>query len=322
MSQLPADIPMPNSIQSSALCPLPDWGVLKVSGEDAARFLQGQATCDVLALVPGAVGCGAFCTPKGRVLANFRMARGWEAFYLFLARELVEPLQKRLQLYVLRAKVQLENLTGLASLHALPGPDNAETLVAMGFTPSNLSADWNELPNLGVLKLERGAVTDYWLMTPADAGEKPWLAHATLPADAWRLRDIAAGFPLILPATREEFLPQMLNLDRMGGTSYTKGCYTGQEIVTRTHFLGHIKRRMFRMRCAGGIDLEPGAAVVETSGAEPRTAGRIVSACRNAEGRWECLAVLGLEFAASGHRHAASAEGPRLSGLPLPYPLE
>ena len=184
MSQLPADIPMPNSIQSSALCPLPDWGVLKVSGEDAARLLQGQATCDVLALVPGAVGCGAFCTPKGRVLANFRMARGWEAFYLFLARELVEPLQKRLQLYVLRAKVQLENLTGLASLHALPGPDNAETLVAMGFTPSNLSADWNELPNLGVLKLERGAVTDYWLMTPADAGEKPWLAHATLPADA------------------------------------------------------------------------------------------------------------------------------------------
>lgn len=322
MSPLSTEAPMPEAHSPCPICPLPDWGVLKISGEDAARFLQGQATCDVLALTPGAMGCGAFCTPKGRVLANFRIARGREAIYLFLARELVEPLQKRLQLYVLRAKVQLENLNGHTSLHALPGFDNAEALGAMGITPTDLAADWNELPDLGVLKLERGAVTDYWLMTPADAGDKPSLAHATLPADAWRLRDIEAGFPLIRAATQEEFLPQMLNLDCLGGTSFTKGCYTGQEIVTRTHFLGQIKRRMFRLTCPGTMELHPGTAVVEVEGDTSKTAGQIVNACRNETGDYECLAVLSLEYADSPHLHADSAEGPRLSRLPLPYSLE
>ena len=314
---------MSGSNLNRPVCPLPDWGVLKVSGEDAAQLLQGQATCDVLALAPGAVGCGAFCTPKGRVLANFRMARGREAFYLFLARELVEPLQKRLQLYVLRARVKLENLTGHTSFHALPGPDNAEALGAMGITPADLPTAWNELPNLGVLKLERGTVTDYWLMTPSDAGEKPWLADATLAADTWRLHDIEAGFPLIRAATQEEFLPQMLNLDCLGGTCFTKGCYTGQEIVTRTHFLGQIKRRMFRLTCAAGIELTPGMAVIDTGGDSPKNAGQIVNACSNYEtGAYECLAVLGLEHAESPNLHAGSAEGPRLSRLPLPYTVE
>ena len=322
MSPLSTEAHMPEAHSPCPICPLPDWGVLKVSGEDAAKFLQGQATGDVLALAPGALGCGAFCTPKGRVLANFRMARGREAYYLFLARELVEPLQKRLQLYVLRAKVKLENLTGHASLHALPGPDNGEALCAMGITPADLPTVWNELPDLGVLKLGRGAITDYWLMTLADAGEKPWLADATRPADAWRLRDIEAGFPLIRAATQEEFLPQMLNLDCLGGTSFTKGCYTGQEIVTRTHFLGQIKRRMFRLTCAGNLELSPGAAVVEVEGDTCKTAGQIVNACRNETGDYECLAVLSLEYADSPNLHAGSAEGPRFSRRPLPYPLE
>lgn len=323
MTQVPTDSSVLTPTQNSSICPLPDWGVLKASGEDAAKFLQGQATCDMLALTPGAAGCGAFCTPQGRVLASFRIARGREAFYLFLARDLVEPLRQRLRLYVLRAKVNLESLNGQAALLAVMGPDSGNILGGLGIAATDLPTAWSEFPGQGVLKLDNGSATDYWLLLEAGEWSARWGEHpAAAHPDAWRLRDIAAGFPLILPATREEFLPQMLNLDRMGGTSYTKGCYTGQEIVTRTHFLGHIKRRMFRMRCAGGIDLEPGAAVVETSGAEPRTAGRIVNSCRNAEGRWECLAVLGLEFAASGHRHAVSAEGPRLSGLPLPYSLE
>jgi len=192
----------------------------------------------------------------------------------------------------------------------------------MGITPTDLATDWNELPDLGVLKLERGAVTDYWLMTPADAGDKPWLAHVTLPADTWRLRDIEAGFPLIRAATQEEFLPQMLNLDCLGGTSFTKGCYTGQEIVTRTHFLGQIKRRMFRLNCPGNVELHPGAAVVEVEGDTSKTAGQIVNACRNETGDYECLAVLSLEYADSPNLQAGSAEGPRLSRLPLPYPFE
>ncbi len=272
---------------------LVDWGVLKVSGDDAGHFLQGQATTDVLALASGTLGCGALCTPKGRVLANFRIARADDGYRLLLAAELAEPLRERLQRYVLRARVTLENLTGPARVWGFFG-GNTSLPAGLGWPLSDGSDR-----HLAILAADQ-----------SPPGEP-------LPADAWRLADIEAGFARILPATGEEFLPQMLNLDRMGGIGFSKGCYTGQEIVTRTHYLGQLKRRLFRFRVEGGECPPPGAPILDTSGDEPRSAGQVVNACPAPAGGSIGLAVIALEFAGQPGLRLADAEGAPVRLEPL-----
>lgn len=308
--ELPLDAPGP------AICVLPDWAVLKVAGEDAGAFLQGQTTCDIQALAPGESGCGAFCTPKGRVFANFRVARLGDSFHVWLAAGLSGPVRQRLRMYVLRSRVTIEPLERIV-LGAW-GTGIADLLGAAG-------VDWVACPDNGQYGLPDGDETGRLALT-VETGNTGLLAELNAHArpvhpDAWRLLDIAAGFPLVLPATREEFLPQMLNLDTLGGISFKKGCYTGQEIVTRTHYLGQLKRRMFRLRSAGLTPLEPGATIFDTNGAEPVPAGQIVNACYAPDGHWDCLAVLIQDLADSSTLRAIDPQGPQLLRHSLPYPI-
>lgn len=304
-----------------AICALPDWAVLMVAGADAAAFLQGQTTCDVLALTPGASGCGAFCTPKGRVIANFRLTRVDDGFLVWLSAGLSDAVHQRLRMFVLRSRVSIEPLEravlgawgpAIGDLLRAAGADLAACPDAGGYGSSDGGGGPGREDDLGRYMLAEGR---------GKAGLLATLISCAQPVhpDAWRLRDIAAGFPLVLPATREEFLPQMLNLDTLGGISFKKGCYTGQEIVTRTHFLGQLKRRMYRLRSASPSPLEPGAAIFDAGNAEPTPAGQIVNACRDADGHWECLAVLIQELADSPALRAIDPQGPLLVRQPLPY---
>jgi hypothetical protein len=293
-------------------------------GDDAAGFLQGQTTGDMQALRIGETGCGAFCTPKGRVIANFRVVRVNEGFHLLLAADLVEAVRQRLQIFVLRSRVTLEPLghhwqllgilgTGLP--HDEPAP---KTAMATDHSPG-----WPEAAGYSLMKLHDGTprqvlVIDAWrpdLLASLSRQAQP------LHPDAWRLQDILAGFPLVKAATREEFLPQMLNLDLLGGISFKKGCYTGQEIVTRTHYLGKLKRRMHRFGCDTTGVPAPGAPVYDTLGAEPVTVGQVVNACRATPDAIQCLAVLSIEHAESGSLSLTAWDGPPLARKPLPYPL-
>ena len=272
---------------------LPDWGALRVSGEDAAAFLQGQATTDVLALKAGQIGCGAFCNPKGRVIANFRIGRQEQGFVLFVSSDLIEPLSRRLQMFVLRSRVKLENLAGQAA-------------VAGAFETSATPEPPGEWPESWRLKDDTGRRIG--LLT-TDGGTH--LVIESPLAAAWELADIATGFARITSTTREEFLPQMLNLDWLGGIGLEKGCYTGQEIVARTHYLGQLKRRLFRFSLAGETAPASGTPLTTATGDNP-VAGQVVNARADGNGHIHGLAVVTLE-AAEGHALLlGDAQGPRI----------
>ena len=289
---------LPYTAAGPDFCLLHDYGLLKVSGADAASFLQGQATCDIHALLPGAAGCGAFCTPKGRVIANFRIARADDAFYLWLAAELVEPVRQRLRMYVLRSRVVIEDLTPQFALIGLSGAG-----VEAAFAECNLeipvgATEWRCESGYAVMRLHDDSGR---MLAAVDHDERPELLECLtnrltrVNPDVWRIRDIKAGWPLVVPATSEAFLPQMLNLDLLDGVSFNKGCYTGQEIVTRTRFLGQLKRRLFRLRCLADSVPAPGDPVYDASSPELSQVGQMVNACRDGMGDIQCLAVLALD---------------------------
>lgn len=313
-AQAPAAEGMP---PGPAYCGLSDYAVLRVSGADAATFLQGQATCDVAALPPGGVTHGAFCTPKGRAIASFRMLRQQDAFHLLLPAELASDLRKRLQIFVLRAKVVIEDISA--------------SLGCIGILNAGAGADWQ-----AVAARHADADEESWLVFPAEAGKRWLLAAAAENAErlwhglgeepgftaasamAWRLAEIEAGIPAIVQNTREEFLPQMLNLDLLGGIGYQKGCYTGQEIVARTHYLGQLKRRMFRLRCRSGTEPHPGHHIYDADKPDSRNIGQVIAVAGEADGSCQLLAVITLDHA-GGNLHLQSPDGPSLAILDLPY---
>jgi len=314
---------LPYVVDSPSACRLSDWGLLRVSGEDASGFLQGQATCDINALQDAGLGSGSFCTPKGRVIASFRIAKSENAFYLLLAKELVPVIHKRLKLYVLRSRVILENLSDQYLLLGAIGPGIEMALEKTGQQlPKAPGLSWSGDREFGVMKISEDPARHLLLIAAhRESAQDPFSQLQTLQPDAWKSSEIEAGFPWVTAATSEEFLPQMLNLDCLDGIGFKKGCYTGQEIVTRTHFLGQLKRRMFRLSCSSDYPVEAGALVCAEVEGESKTAGQIVNTCRNKEGNIECLAVLSLELADNPNLRVTDLQGPRLQRLPLPYSL-
>jgi folate-binding protein YgfZ len=313
--------------EGPAFCGLTSHGLLKVSGDDAATFLQGQTTCDVHALRPGRTGVGAICTAKGRVVANFRLLRSEQGFHLLLAADLAGPIRERLQMYVLRSKVVLEDLTPTWGMLGILNKGGELTPADAGIPLAPGPGEWLETPDtLLALTLDDGSER---LLIAAPTATARWLwakLQESLPvvsSEAWWLKDIEAGYPEIVAATSEQFLPQMLNLDILGGIGFKKGCYTGQEIVTRTHYLGQVKRRMFRLRCAGmAEDIGAGAAVYDLSEGEPKLVGQVVMAARESAASRQLLAVLSLEYADRNGLRIVKPDGPAAEFLPLPYSLD
>lgn len=288
---------------------LPRWSLLRFSGADAQAFLQGQLTCDMSALQPGSSTYGGYCTPKGRLLATFLLWLSADGYTMLLPAALAEPIRKRLTMYVLRSKVKVEDLTPDLACVGIFGADAAQQLAALGgAAPERLH---------GVVV--RDGVTVIHLPTQRYLAVLPRAeVSMTDDGDAWTKLDIAAGIPFILPPTQEEFVPQMVNLDLIGGLSYTKGCYPGQEIVARTHYLGRLKQRMYRSGVAA-----PAAPGDKLYCAElgDQSGGMIVSSARTADGRCDVLAVLQTAHAQSSPWHLGSLQGPALELASLPYKI-
>ena len=283
---------------------LAQYSLLRFSGEDAQTFLHGQLTCDVSALQPGSSSYGGYCTPKGRLLATFLLWSAGGTYTMLLPSVLAEPIRKRLMMYVLRAKVNVEDITADYACVGVHGTDAAQGL---GSVPERLH---------GVV--ERDGVTVIYLPVARYLTVMPRTQANLVNGDgddAWSGLDIAAGIPFITPATQEEFVPQMVNLDLIGGLSYSKGCYPGQEIVARTHYLGKLKQRMYRASVAA-----PAAPGDKLYCAElgDQSAGMVVTAVRTADGRHEVLAVMQAAHAQSAPYHLGSLQGPLLELLPLP----
>lgn len=226
------------------IMPLNHLAVLRVSGIDATDFLQGQTTCDLKVMNEQSASFGAFCNAKGRVISTFLIVKQQADWLLLLPTELLPSVQKRLQMYVMRAKVVLNDCGASDCLLGLNGGQHD----MLGFTlpdkhlgtltQSFLSVRLGE-KNPRYLILTQPEVAQQWIAASVQNG-------ARLQSTAvWQLLDIKAGIPWLCAKTSEEYIPQMLNLDQLGGISFNKGCYTGQEIVARTHYLGKAKRAMF-----------------------------------------------------------------------------
>ena len=231
---------------------LPELGLLELSGDDAPKFLQGQVTCDVLSVTDQTSTLGALCNAKGRVLTVFRLFKRESRFILVLPRQLVHDIAKRLRMYVLRSKVEIVDLDAeQVCLGMVGGIDR------LGIPPAEIShsvthGDGYAAVPVGTADRNRTlliatAATAKRLLQQAEAAD-----FTKASAENWALEEIRSGTPTVLPGTVEAFIPQMLNLDLLGGISFKRGCYTGQEVVARTHYLGAVKRRMYRLSAMSG----------------------------------------------------------------------
>ena len=285
------------AVSGSIRAPLPEYGVIAASGADAADFLHNQLSNDIKGLAVGEFRLAAYCTPKGRMLGLLRVLRRQDGFLLLLPTALIPSLLKRLRMFVLRSKVTLEDLSETLLVQGLAGVAVSEALAAR-YPALPEPGQAIEAADSLLLRLP-GAHPRFLLLAEAEPmasidEQLPALTPAGGPA--WQLLQIEAGEPEVLPGGQEQWVPQMANLDLLDGISFTKGCYPGQEIVARMHYLGNLKRRLFRVRFADGELPAPGT---ELRDGEDKLAGEIVMAAPAPEGLVG-LAVLQIERAEAG----------------------
>ena len=304
----------------AVMAPLTQFGLIRAAGEDAATFLHNLLTNDVRNLNRArAARCG-FCTPKGRLLADFLLWREEQDYLLQLSADIAPALSKKLGMYVLRSKVKLTSADDDTVLLGLAGETAGVALKAAGL---DAPAAVMEVAPCDGGALIRVGERRFQAALRVDAAIRLWehLAASAMPVGApvWRWLDIAAGIPHITALTQEEFVPQAVNLDLIGGISFTKGCYPGQEIVARTKYLGKIKRRAYRVHIEGDTPL-PGADLI---GADlpGQSCGKIIEAAPSQAGGCEALVSMLAASAQPGNVRLGAADGPPLSFLPLPYEL-
>lgn len=269
---------------------LENCALLRLRGADVASFLQGQLSSDLRRLPVGGSQLAGLHNPQGRVIAVLRLLRlAEDDILMLLPTELADDVLARLRRYVLRAKVKIENDSPAWCVEGSWGDAAAGAATTLRF------ADGRCL----------------WVRANETAAP---VSPDTAQRTQWELADIAAGLPQIYSATSEAFVGQMLNLDLVDAISFSKGCYTGQEIIARAHYRGRVKRRMQRFRGPLGLRLSPGDVFRLT---DERTL-RVVRAAVAADGSSEFLAVAPLERDADPN--IAEGSAPLLDATPLPLP--
>jgi tRNA-modifying protein YgfZ len=295
--------------------PLAHLGVLRFTGGDALSFLQGQLSNDTGRLAQASPVFGAYSNPQGRVLALIYLLPHSTGVSAILPREILPATLQRLRKFVMRSKVQIEDVSGLLPLSGYHG---ADALQSAGLPVPAGAQTYIEQHGIGIAAVGHNA-NRYWVLGAAVSGSGGSDAELQRIERDWRLADIRAGLPQVYAATSEAFVAQMLNLDLLDGISFTKGCYTGQEIIARTQHLGRIKRRLFRLHLpAGGWSI--GQSLRLADGRQ----GRLVEVIER-EGRTEALAVLGIEATAGAAEPTGadpeSGVGVDAAELPLPYSI-
>lgn len=288
---------------ATVVVPLLDLAAIRATGEDAAAFLHNLLTNDIQNLPADSVRFAGFCTPKGRLLATFHIWHDGPDLLLALSADIQSAMLKKLSMYILRSKAKLADadlaLIGLAGAAAKALADKYKAIHLGG--------------NRYLLAMAPQQAIAAW----------PDLAAQARPAGTavWRWLEIAAGQPRVVAATQEAFVPQMVNMEIpvVGGVSFNKGCYPGQEIVARTQYLGKIKRRMYRARLDSAAT--PGTDLFTPEAGEQHC-GAIVTVAPSPDGGHECLLVVQSSGAEAGEIHVGSPAGPRATLTTQPYAID
>lgn len=313
---------------STVLCDLSQFGILRVSGEDAKGFLHNLFSSDVNALTPQHALPSSFNTAKGRTLATFLIWLEGADFLLQLPQELIAAIQKKLAMYVLRSKVKIENASDRFVRIGISGPNAEELLKEHVFNQldgARLSVSTGTLDNktrISVIRLD-GQRFQVNIDPPEDASalwQKLSAEARPVGSPCWDWLNIRAGFPVILPQTQEEFVPQMANLDLIGAVNFKKGCYPGQEIVARMQYLGKNKRRMYLAHVETEIAPQAGAELFSAE-MEGQSCGMVVNAQAAPNGGYDLLAVIQIASQDAFPVHLTGLNGTRLQFQTLPYPL-
>jgi tRNA-modifying protein YgfZ len=306
------------STESKAAFALTDYAWIRCSGPDARSFLHNQLTSDVNHLAPGRWQHSAWCTAKGRMLANFVLVHSDtpDTFLIAMPAELLPAILKRMRMFILRTKVVLDDLSGSYATLGVLGSGLDRALADLGVKVSPAADETVAFGDGWILRLSTGSA-----LLVAMTEQLPTLN--TLPQRArpvgllaWKLAEVRNGVAVIRAPTQEEFVPQMVNFDKLGGVSFHKGCYPGQEVIARTQYLGKVKRHLYRVRSSE--EIQPGQSLYPSGpGVDPGTAcGTIANAAPSPDGGWVALAVV-LESSSDARIHAGSPEGPTLSNIDL-----
>lgn len=306
---LTRDFLLPDGVAS-----LEHWGLIRLLGEDSAKFLHGQLTQDFALLKANQARLAAFCSAKGRVQASFVGIKRNESEVLLLChKDLLAPTLKRLSMFVLRAKTRLSDATGEFRVLGLSGT------ATLGAPDGVASAPWTGWQSGAAQVVQLypadGVARQLWV-APLEGESAP--AGPSLSNALWQWGEVRSGIATVSAAVAELYVPQMLNYESVGGVNFKKGCYPGQEVVARSQFRGTLKRRTYLVHCEAG--LAPGQEVFDTSDAE-QSVGSVVQAAANPTGGFDALVSLQISAAEAGSLALGGPEGAALALLPLPYSL-
>jgi len=305
----------------TVLCDLSQFGAIKIHGEEAQGFLHNLFSSDVNALTPQHAQYSSFNTAKGRALATLLIWRDAEAFFLQLPLSLVAPIRKKLSMYVLRAKVKIEDASDTVISLGLSGPNAAALLQKHYTTLPQQSLDAMQHEDGSLIRL---ADDRFQINTTPQLASALWqqLSAEACPVGSacWNWLSIRSGIPAILPQTQEAFVPQMANLDLTGAVNFKKGCYPGQEIVARMQYLGKNKRRMYLAHVENDTAPQAGDELFSME-MEGQSCGIVANATPAPGGGYDLLAVVQIASHDTFPVHLGALTGARLQFRPLPYPI-
>ena len=304
------------NIQLNGVTALTHLGVIRVEGEDAAKFLHGQLTQDFSLLGLSEARLAAFCSAKGRMQASFiGLKRSPTDILLVCSRDILAATLKRMSMFVLRAKAKLSDATADFAVYGLAGPALQNTIETIaGYEGSA----WAKI-DLGAISLinlypDDGAARALWVApvgTPAPTG-------AVMTAELWAWSEVRGGIATITQPVVEAFVPQMLNYESVGGVNFKKGCYPGQEVVARSQFRGTLKRRAYLAHSEAALNASDELfAPADTS----QPCGMVVQAAAAPSGGFDAIVSMQITAFAAGGVHAIRPDGPLLTLSPPPYPL-
>ena len=294
-------------------------GVIRAVGADAATFLQGQLTQDVVGMGLDTARLAAFCNAKGRMQASFVVFKrknddGLEEFLMVCSKDILTQTLKRLSMFVMRAKAKLTDASADFALYGLAG--DAVNAIDSGAARAYIHWSKHDFDGINTVFLYPGAGIERVLWcapvgTPLPAGQ-------VLPVSVWNWLEVQSGIAMITQPIFEAFVPQMLNYESVGGVNFKKGCYPGQEVVARSQFRGTLKRRAYVVH--GSAEAHIGQEVFHSSDAD-QPCGMAAACAANPSGGFDAIVSMQTSAALDGQLTLGSSQGAVLTLLALPYPL-
>ncbi len=265
----------------NTLCALSDTGILYVGGADAQEFLQNQLSNDITHIDANKTQLSSFSNAKGRMIAIFRVIQIDGGYLLIMPQSILQDVMQQLQKYVIRAQVVMADITESFAITGISS--SPDLLPADERFPAQLNEVYQS-DSLISAHVHGSNGQQRYLMLSNDEDEAIEL-QTTLSekvslsvADSWRLQEIQAGIPTLYPQTMLAFVLQMSNLQLLGGVSFKKGCYPGQEVVARMQYLGKLKRRMYLAQLDSAQCPLPGDELKSRDAESKDGAGKVVDA--------------------------------------------